>query len=263
MTTLLRARLPFAGHAVLDFLRARAIPGVEVVGTDTYERAAVRPLRVLRVRVRSDGLEVDGDRAGLEHARRLFDLDADGRVIDEHLARDAKMRALVKRTPGVRVPGAFDAFELGVRTVLGQQVSVAAATTLCARLTSRFGAPSAPVLAQVEAEEVAKIGLPLSRARTLVALACHAVAARPFTPAELVAIKGIGPWTAKYIAMRALADPDVFLEEDLVVRKAMKLMHPKDAAQRAQRWAPYRSYAVMRLWRGVIEEYTDKNGRPR
>jgi AraC family transcriptional regulator of adaptative response / DNA-3-methyladenine glycosylase II len=259
---LIRARLPFAGDVVLAFLRARAIPGVEVVGTDTYERATAR------VRVHADGVEVDGDAA---RVRDLFDLDADAPAIDEHLAAsDARMRALVTRTPGVRVPGAFDGFELAVRTVLGQQVSVAAATTLCARLAVAFGPPRADVLARAPVDDVARIGVPRSRAATLIeiARAVHegdvtlepgARADVDATIAKLVALKGIGPWTAKYIAMRALGARDVFLEEDLVIRKAVRRASApaipsfKEAAQQAQRWAPYRSYAVLRLWKGAAD----------
>ena len=253
------AQQPFAGHAVLDFLRARAIPGVEVVGTDTYERATAR------VRVLANGVDAEGD---VERVRDLFDLDADAAVIDEHLSRDPKMRALVKKTPGVRVPGAFDGFELAVRTVLGQQVSVAAATTLCARLCAAFGPPRADVLAAAKLDDVARIGLPKSRAATLIEIA-RAVhegdvsldpgADADATIAKLVTLKGIGPWTAKYIAMRALGARDVFLEEDLVVRKALTsssapaTISVKDAAPRARRWSPYRSYAVLRLWKGAAD----------
>jgi AraC family transcriptional regulator, regulatory protein of adaptative response / DNA-3-methyladenine glycosylase II len=257
----LKARLPFAGHAVLDFLRARAIPGVEVVGTDTYERVTTP----LRLRVRSDGIDLlDGN--DVARVRDLFDLDADGRAIDEHLSRDPKMRALVKKTPGVRVPGAFDGFELAVRTVLGQQVSVAAATTLCARLALAFGPPRADVLANAHVDDVARIGVPKSRAATLIEIA-RAVHAREVTLepgadvagtiATLVTLKGIGPWTAKYIAMRALGARDVFLEEDLVIRKRVgRASLPatvEAASKRAQRWAPYRSYAVLRLWKSAAD----------
>ena len=257
---------------MLAFLRARAIPGVEVVGTDTYERTTTR------VRVLADGVDVEGD---VERVRGLFDLDADAKAIDEHLSRDPKMRALVKKAPGVRVPGAFDGFELAVRTVLGQQVSVAAATTLCARLAAAFGAPDARVLAKAPVDDVARIGLPKSRAATLIEIARAVVEGRvslepavshgkrveglppvlersvDATIAQLDALKGIGPWTAKYIAMRALGARDVFLEEDLVVRKAMGHASApasmKAAAKRAQRWAPYRSYAVLRLWNGAAD----------
>lgn len=276
----LSAQAPFAGHALLDFLRARAIPGVERVSTSTYERVVLDGAHatLLRVDVRDDGISLDGPAAYRDAVRALFDLDAQAKVIDAHLAREPKMRALSRQTPGLRVPGAFDGFELAVRTVLGQQVSVAAATTMSGRIVQRFGTrvtlgpletfgpvgaslfPTAARIAALTCDEIATIGLPRSRADTLLQIARAIDDGRVVlthgapidsTIASLVALKGIGPWTAKYIAMRALGARDLFLGEDLVARKVLAASSVHDAETTAMRWAPWRSYALMHLWRSA------------
>ena len=193
------------------------------------------------------------------------------------LQADPVLAPLVATRPGLRVPGHVDGYELAVRAVLGQQVSVAAARTLAARLVQRFGAPlpdpdgalthlfPAP---QVLAEaDPSSLGIPVSRGGAIAALS-HVVASgelvldrsadREDVAARLLALPGIGPWTAGYIAMRALGDPDVFLATDLGVRRGLeRLGLPGDqpaALAHAQRWRPWRSYALMHLWTSPPEE---------
>jgi len=207
--------------------------------------------------------------------RRLFDLDARPDLIARVLGRDPHLAPLVEARPGLRVPGAIDPFEASVRALLGQQVSVAAATTLAGRFAAAFGAPHAggdrltrrfPTAREVAAAgpaAIARIGLPAARAAAVHALA-SAVArgairldgARDLDPfvAELTALPGIGPWTAHYLAMRALHLPDAFPAADLGVRKALRaspsspLPPPRELEARAEAWRPFRAYAVLHLW---------------
>jgi AraC family transcriptional regulator of adaptative response / DNA-3-methyladenine glycosylase II len=173
----------------------------------------------------------------------------------------------VRAYPGLRVPGALDPFELAVRAVLGQQVSVAAARTLAGRVAAKFGAPlgslllfpDAPALAAASEAEIAAIGLPRTRARTLreLARACAggALSLSATTPLDVVTstlqdLPGVGPWTAQYIAMRALRHPDAFPAGDLGVRKALGGATESRVRARAEPWRPWRAYAVMHLWNG-------------
>jgi AraC family transcriptional regulator, regulatory protein of adaptative response / DNA-3-methyladenine glycosylase II len=193
----------------------------------------------------------------------LLDLDADPHAVDEALANDPMLRASVERRPGIRVPGAVDGFELAARAVLGQQVSVAAARTLAGRLVERCGKPltvargalthAFPDAAAVADADLDGLGLTGGRMRTLRALA-HAVADdglvidpvadRDDVRRRLLALPGIGPWTADYVAMRALGDPDAFPATDLVLARALGT----DGAARAEQWRPWRAYAAMHLW---------------
>ncbi len=272
----LETRRPFAAPALFEFLRARAIPGVEQVTERTYRRrvyfgdsagwleAEAAPERGELV-VRLDPALVPVLPAVVARLRALFDLDARPDLIDRHLGRDALLGPLVARTPGLRVPGAFDAWELAVRAVLGQQVSVRAATTLAGRLAERFGRregefPSARTLARVAPTELARIGLPQARARSLVELG-RAVAARTIDlarggdalalRASLERLPGIGPWTASYVALRALGSPDAFLPGDLGVKKALGVTRAADAERLAERFRPWRAYALLHLWRSL------------
>ena len=193
--------------------------------------------------------------------RVLFDLDAQPIAIADYLSADKRLAKLVARDPGLRLPGAFDPFETSVRAILGQQVSVKGATTLACRLVEKFGGsfPPADELGRAKASDVRTIGLPLARAETLVRLG-RAVSSRdvdlggdPETaiPA-LVALPGIGPWTAQYIAMRAMHWPDAFPAGDLGVKKALgPETSEKKIEARAERWRPWRGYAVMHLWRSL------------
>ena len=211
--------------------------------------------------------------------RELFDLDADPRRIASHLSNDPLLAETVKSAPGIRMPGAWDRFELALRAVLGQQVSVAGASTLSARIAARFGTaivtpfehidraqPDAQTLANADLSDIAAIGMPASRANTIRELARFAVAGglelAPGTSCEdavaaLDAVPGIGPWTAHYVAMRALRYPDAFPAGDLGLRKAYAALRGEDTATEraleryAEAWRPWRAYAAAYLWHSL------------
>lgn len=212
--------------------------------------------------------------------RELFDLDADPRRIALHLATDPLLAQAVKRAPGIRMPGSWDRFELALRAVLGQQVSVAGASTLSGRIAARFGSevvtpfagidraqPDPDVLASADIADIAAIGMPKSRANTVRELARFAAAGglvlAPGTScddavATLDAVPGIGPWTAHYVAMRALRYPDAFPAGDLGLRKAFAALCGDDdvATERAlerhaETWRPWRAYAAAHLWHSL------------
>jgi AraC family transcriptional regulator of adaptative response / DNA-3-methyladenine glycosylase II len=206
--------------------------------------------------------------------RRMFDLDARPDVIARALRRDKTLAPLIAKRPGLRVPGAIDPFEASVRALLGQQVSVAAATTLAGRFAAQLGAPYAgseslayrfPTAHEVVAAgptRIAKLGLPQARgtaihtfAREVASGALRLDAARELDEfvAQLVALPGIGPWTAHYLAMRALHVPDAFPAADLGVQKALQRAGAKAAEARAEAWRPFRSYAVLHLWTSLGE----------
>lgn len=337
----LEYRQPFAWPALLAFLRARAIPGVEHVTADAYQRTVAGAGQGAApgvITVRADPArpalvaEVSPMLAGAlmsiaTRLRRLFDLDADPLAIAEGLGRDPSgdptLGSRVAAQPGLRVPGAFDAFELVVRAVLGQQVSVRAATTLAGRLVERFGTPlgaapgaaldaaseaapeaapdaapgpapgampgAAPgatidarpdepspllshvfprpeVLARASVGDVAAIGLPAARAAALIAVAGACAEDAPGGPillepgapiddtlAALESLPGIGPWTAQYIAMRALHWPDAFPASDLAIRKALGGVTARQALALAEPWRPWRAYAAMHLWHSLTQ----------
>ncbi len=273
-------RRPADLGGVLDFLAMRAIPGVEEVEGRTYRRSLVLPHATGIVELTpADGylavtLRLSDHRdlgAAVARCRRLFDLDADSAAVDEVLAGDEALAPLVARASGRRVPGAVDGGEMAVRAVLGQQVSVAAARGLAGRLVAEYGKPlDAPVggvthafpTADVLAEiDPAEFPMPRTRQRTLHELVARLADGRlridagvewDETERQLLAIPGIGPWTAGYIRMRALGDPDVFLASDLGVRQGMALAglpdEPRAAEAAAERWRPWRSYAQLHVW---------------
>jgi AraC family transcriptional regulator of adaptative response / DNA-3-methyladenine glycosylase II len=187
-------------------------------------------------------------------------------AVAAHLSEDPLLAPLVRRRPGLRVPGCVDGFELAVRAIVGQQVSVAGARTVLGRLVAEYGGPVTPVEglthrfpapAALAAGDPTRLPFPRTRARALVELArlvaegdlrLDAGADPAETRAQLTAIPGVGPWTADYVAMRALGDPDVFLPGDVGIRDALaRLGGPADDA----RWRPWRSYAVVHLWRSL------------
>ncbi len=236
------------------------MPDVETIADGVYRRG---PLAVRDDPARG-ALIVTGraSRAGLARLRAMFDLDARPDEIAAHLGRDPMLAPLVAARPGVRLPGAWDGFEIALRAVLGQQVSVAAATTLARRLAARHDGrfPRPDELARARVAPLAKaIGIPAARAATLVTLA-RAVAGGTVsldrdappepTIAALVALPGIGPWTAHYLALRALGWRDAFPSADLVLLRAMKETSPRKAEARAAAWRPYRAYAALHLWLG-------------
>ena len=285
-------RPPYDFDAVLAFLRQRALAGVEDVGEGHYARAIVLPdssIGALRVS------HAPGDTALtlalrnvpphqllhlVQRVRRMFDLDADPTTITDLFTRDALLAPCVGRHPGLRVPGGWDGFEIAVRAVLGQQVSVAAARTLAMRLVQRFGAmidapagtgstqtfPSPLALAEAD---LADIGLTRARADTVRGVARALLDGRVDLRVDQTldafverwtALPGIGAWTAHYIAMRGLNHPDAFCADDLILRRvAGQRGAPLTAsalARRAQAWRPWRAYAVIHLWRASSEAST-------
>jgi AraC family transcriptional regulator of adaptative response / DNA-3-methyladenine glycosylase II len=288
-------RPPYAWEHALQFLAARAIPGVEAVDHGAYRRvvreggavgtievrpAVGRPALALAV---SPSL-VPALMPLVARVRRLFDLDARPELIARVLGRDRRLAPLVAARPGLRVPGAVDTFEAAVRALLGQQVSVAAATTLAGRFAAALGEPYAggdrlthrfPTAREVAAAgpgAIARLGVPAARAGALHGLASAIASgavrldgARDLDRfvAELTALPGIGPWTAHYLAMRALHLPDALPAADLGVRKALldrpasPLPSARDVERRAEAWRPFRAYAVLHLWTSLGDPHVD------
>jgi AraC family transcriptional regulator of adaptative response / DNA-3-methyladenine glycosylase II len=276
-------RPPLATGRLLAFLSDRAVPGLESFDGETFRRSVHGPgggtaVIALTPRPAEDLIELEISPAGavdgafvVEGVRRLLDLDADPRAIDEVLAADPALRASVRRDPGLRVPGTTDGLEIAVRAVMGQQISVRGARTLLGRLVSRFGIaldrPVAGVTHRFPTPErlatapALGLGMPVARSRTV-----HLLAERVAEGAidlggsgdpretlrALDDIPGIGPWTCAYVAMRALRDPDAFPLDDLGVRRGFeRLGLPATRAEireRAERWRPWRAYAVLHLW---------------
>ena len=271
-------RPPYDWEAILSFLAARATPAVESVGACHYRRTIALDgkhgiVEVSPVESRS-ALWVDvrfSNPQGLltivERVRRMFDLGADPTVIREHLIDDPLLRVPFTRHPGVRTPGAWDGFELAVRAILGQQVSVRAATTLAGRIAWTFGQPIVddrglnrlfPTAATLSTAALERVGVMPARARTIRTLARRVVdgsisfdVGREIESVSqaLLGVPGIGDWTAQYIAMRAYGEPDAFPSGDLVLRRAAGGCTAKELDRRSQAWRPWRSYAVMLLWR--------------
>jgi AraC family transcriptional regulator of adaptative response / DNA-3-methyladenine glycosylase II len=283
LTLRLSYRPPFDWEAMLAFLRTRALAGVELVEADAYLRTVklgdhrgwMRVRHAPEKRVLLAELShtlTPALPAILGRLRHLFDLGARPDVIAAKLALDERMAPLVSANPGLRVPGAFDGFELAVRAILGQQVSVKSATTLAGRFAAAFGeaivtpqagltrlTPTPERVADAHIDEVTSLGVPSARARSIIALAAEAAAGRLTLEAgaspnevttRLVALPGIGPWTAQYIAMRALRWPDAFPKEDIALRKRLGGVSASRAEALAEAWRPWRSYATLQLWRG-------------
>jgi AraC family transcriptional regulator, regulatory protein of adaptative response / DNA-3-methyladenine glycosylase II len=269
-------RPPLDWQAMIGFLGARAIPGVEAVDERRYRRSVDvggRPgaieLRhlpgerrlVLAIHPRS---LARGD--VVERARRLFDLDANPAAISAALAEDPVLRPLVRARPGLRVPGSWSSYELAVRAVLGQQVSVAHATALAGRLAERLGRrlplPTPPGLSRLfpaphslAGADVASAGMPRARANTIIQIAARAAAGN--LPDDLEELPGIGPWTAAYVAMRS-GDPDAFPAGDLGLRRALG----NRVSAAAEAWRPWRAYAAMHIWMGYPSGAGATTGAP-
>jgi AraC family transcriptional regulator of adaptative response / DNA-3-methyladenine glycosylase II len=275
-------RPPLDFAAMLAFLRKRAIPGIERIGEASYERV-LGPLDAsTRIRVEADPqrhelrlqIAAADPRAIpdiVRRVRRIFDLDADLRAVHATLGAEPLLARAIARRPGLRVPGGWDGFEVAVRAVLGQQVSVAGAATLAARLVERHGAyrpgqPSGldrafPAPQDLLHASLEAIGLPRSRAATIRALAAAVVDGRlQFRAGQRLsefveratALPGIGAWTAHYIALRALGQPDAFPAGDLVLQRMLGAdgarLSERATDARAQAWRPWRAYAVLHLW---------------
>lgn len=280
LTVRLACREPFDGDALLSFLATGAVPGVESVDGTTYRRSLrlARGLGVVSITVSGDTVscaftldDVADVQTAVQRTRRLLDLDCDPATIRDHLSADPLLAPLLLKRPGLRAPGHPDGAELLVRAVLGQQVSLAGARTLAARIVAAHGEPLAeplggvthafPSAATIAGLSPADFAMPRVRGAALIeacakvadgALVLDAGSDRADTVAALQSLRGIGPWTAGYVAMRALGDPDVFLSSDLGVRHALAALGadstPRGAAALAEAWRPWRSYAFHHLW---------------
>jgi AraC family transcriptional regulator of adaptative response / DNA-3-methyladenine glycosylase II len=278
LTLRLAARAPFDAAEVLHFLGAHAVPGLEEWDGTTFSRVLDLPAGpgVVRLSPAAEGgpavtahlllTDLRDLRAAVPRCRRLLDLDADPLAVDDVLGADPALAALVDGAPGRRVPASPDAPETAARAVLGQQVSVAGARTLTARVVALAGTPlSEPVGTLTHAfprpealaeADLSAVGLTGARRRTLTGLAAALaegrVALDPGCDREeaardLLALPGIGPWTASLVVMRGLGDPDVWLPGDLALRRSLAALGSSDA-DAATRWRPWRSYAAMHLW---------------
>ncbi len=282
-------RPPYDFEALLAFLRGRALPGVELVDEHSYARVfgpADAP-GWLRLSAWPDGehalrLQLHCPQPAqllgvVTKLRRMFDLDANPQAIADTFQQDPILAPLIARRPGLRLPGGWDGFEIAVRAILGQQISVAAARTLATRIVQRWGEalptspmpglerlfPSPAALAQADLRE---IGLTSARAATVRGMAQALLDGRVDFRAEQtldefvsrwIALPGIGEWTAHYMAMRALSDPDAFPAADLILRREATTdvvpLSTKALTMRANEWRPWRAYAVMHLWRGASD----------
>ena len=296
-TLQLAYRPPYDWNGILAFLAARALTGVEQVTGDAYARTvqlgtATGWIRITRS-ARQHALLVEFTHtlspvlpALLARVRALFDLDARPDVIAKRLRRDSRLASAVKANPGLRVPGAFNGFEMGLRAILGQQVTVKAATTVAGRFVAAYGVPtvtpfaelnrltpSAAAIASASVDDIARHGIVATRARSIIALAqAHesgslCLDGRAHHPPDdairrLSQISGIGPWTAQYIAMRALRWPDAFPKEDIAVRNNLGGVSARDAEALSERWRPWRSYAVMHVWRMGSPARTEQESKP-
>jgi AraC family transcriptional regulator, regulatory protein of adaptative response / DNA-3-methyladenine glycosylase II len=282
-------RPPYDFASLLTFLRGRALPGIEAVDEDSYMRV-FGPAEApgwLHLSAWSHGenalrLQLHGAQPAqmlgiVTRIRRMFDLDADPQAISSALQTTAHLRPLLRKRPGLRLPGSWDGFEVAVRAILGQQVSVAAARTLASRIVHRYGpalpAPVAPGLERLfPAPEVLAdadlraLGITTARAESIRGVARAVLDGRVDFRVEQsldefverwVALPGIGEWTAHYMAMRALSHPDAFPAADLILRRAAsgheEMLSTKALIQLAQAWRPWRAYAVMHLWRSMSE----------
>jgi AraC family transcriptional regulator, regulatory protein of adaptative response / DNA-3-methyladenine glycosylase II len=278
-------RPPYDWDAMLSFLGQRAIPGVEAISGMTYRRTiaigghagvvGVAPADRNRVDVSLRFPDIAALPQIIARVRRVFDLAADPDTIGAHLALDPELAPLVRARPGLRVPGAWDGFELAVRAIFGQQITVPAATRLLGRLVEVHGTPLPattceaeglshlfPSPARLAKANLAALGMPNARAMAVSSLA-QAISADPTifsrsaslerTIAKLRALPGIGEWTAQYIAMRELREPDAFPAADIGLMRAMadgdgRRPSPAELLARAESWRPWRAYAALHLW---------------
>lgn len=268
---------PYDWDAMLAYLRARAIDGVEELDGETYRRSF--DAGVVEVGPGGDGhllasieiADVSGVAAIVARLRRLFDLDADTELIEDALSRDPRVARSVAKRPGLRVPGAWDSFETAVRAILGQQITVSAARKLAGKLVERYGEPLPARFARplkrfprpeaLAGADIASIGMPRARGKTIAALS-RAVVDEPDLLApvgeldanirRLKALPGIGEWTAQYIALRVLREPDAFPASDVGLLRAMATNgarpKPEQLLEAAEAWRPWRAYAAQHLW---------------
>ncbi|WP_017345884.1 DNA-3-methyladenine glycosylase 2 family protein [Pantoea sp. A4] len=283
-TLRLAYRPPFDWELLLGFLSQRVMKEVEAVADGHYRRTVAlgrcRGWISVRNLPRHHALEVTFTTslspvlpALLRRLRDLFDLNAQPLQIADHLAQDPLLQESVAHFPGLRVPGAFDGFEMMVRAILGQQITVKAATTLSSRFAAAFGEPFVTPfadlsrlspfpsrVAQATLDEVASLGIVSARSSTILAIAAafnagdlnfSGIKQPDEVVQRLLSLKGIGPWTASYIAMRALRWPDAFPREDIAIRNNLGGLTAAQAEARSQSWRPWRSYAVMHIWHSL------------
>lgn len=281
ITLQLSYRPPFDWTGMMRFMGARTLKGVEQVDGDQYLRTVRIGSRKGWVHVRHAPekralmVEITHSLAPtlpalLGRLRHMFDLSARPDVIAAHLMQDSILAGAVARNPGLRVPGAFDGFEIAVRAILGQQITVKGATTLAGRFSEAFGepietphlglsrlSPTPQRVAAAQVEDVAALGIVRTRAQSIVTLAEEVASGRlkleagappEATIKQLIALPGIGNWTAHYIAMRALRWPDAFPKEDLALRNSLAGVTAAQAEALSQAWRPWRSYATLHLW---------------
>lgn len=288
LAVVVEVRPPFDAAAAFAFLRARAVPGTEAFVGDSYLRGVcangltgvvtVRPAKDRSaILVEASSSLGPALMAIVARVRRLFDADADPALIATHLAEDESLAPYVLARPALRVMGAFEPFEWAIRAVLGQQISVRAARTIAGRLVAKLGValknpetplgpafawPDAARLAEASPETLKSLGLTSARAHTVLTLA-RATADGTLaldgsrepeaTRQALLALPGIGPWTAQYIELRALGQPDAFPAGDLGLRKALGGISTAACESRSERWRPWRAYAAAHLWSGLAE----------
>jgi len=285
VTLKLSYRAPYDWENMTAFLSLRAIPGVEAVSARRYARTlsvggeqgvvVVEPGEGDHLRATIRFAKLSALPTVIARVRRVFDLTADPEIIAAHLKEDPTLAPLVAARPGLRAAGAWDGFELAVRAVLGQQITVVAARGLAARMTAAYGEPLSPGFGAIEGlthlfptperlavADIAALGMPRSRAKTLTALAEAAVrdpalfaprASLEEAVARLRDLPGIGEWTAQYIAMRELREPDAFPHGDIGLMRALADAQgvrptPAELLARAERWRPWRAYAALHLW---------------
>ncbi|MET0845046.1 MAG: DNA-3-methyladenine glycosylase [Pseudomonas sp.] len=280
MRLLLAYQPPYDWAAMLGFLSARAVAGMEAVADGVYSRSiglngvhgtfSIRPVAGDALAVTLDFPDPEAVPQIVARLRRMFDLDADVPAIHRQLTADPLMARLIALHPGLRVPGAWDGLELAVRAVLGQQISVGAAIKLAGKLVAQYGQslqssmpglthvfPDAAVLAEAD---LATLGMPKSRGRTLSGVAQALLddpllfdTGREGAVARLLALNGIGDWTAQYIALRQLREMDAFPSGDVGLINALAALEggavtARDLLRRAEAWRPWRGYAAQVLW---------------
>ncbi|WP_232090535.1 AlkA N-terminal domain-containing protein [Billgrantia diversa] len=295
LTLRLPYRPPYDWQAILAFLARRTIPGLERIDGEGYHRVFRVGETIGSVSVNNASAdsalhasirltELSALPSVIARLRRLFDLQADPEAIRQGLGRDPALAPLVEGRPGLRVPGGWDPFEIAVRGILGQQVSVDAATRLAGRLVERLGECLEgqagiglerlfPAAERFAFDEIKALGMPSARATALVQLAdTYREQPRLFdrrqdldeTVAHLCALPGIGEWTAHYIAMRGLQDSDAFLPTDVALQRVLaeqgRRPTPRELLARAEAWRPWRAYAVMHLWHA--DAATTKAAKP-
>ncbi len=283
----LGTRAPYDWDRMMGFFAARVIPGVEQVSGGIYRRSielgeAGRTRGILLLRPRPETAQVEAELAldgpahltgAVRRIRDMLDLDAGAREITRHLARDPLLKGVCRKNPGLRLPGCWSVFELAVRAVVGQQISVKGACTMLGRLAEAYGEPVTaneheitrhfPSPKALAGKDLTRIGLTRARAATLQELASafaddpdfiHPAMPNGSGVRRLQSIRGIGPWTAQYVAMRALRQPDAFPAADLGLLKASGFATAKELEAHAERWRPWRAYAVIALWQKLADQ---------